>query len=358
MTPEFTEAHSNQLFNSPWLGQVHEKTGYIFKYHASEENLSCCILITDLINVWTEVLESKQLARRGRQCVTNSPPHNGSHDKEISWREQLLSSVSVLHSAEVIKDAQFRVEESQYSDLEISIENNELSWRWDVISAGRMSPQLLFTHLTLPLMTLVSVTNAVEEPIKDIPIENLTKVVDAHARTTKVSPGRQIVTTTTKPLLSTILLRSTQIINGQKSLASLSPIASGPSSTAKPVSSPKRRSDQSAGVPLPKEDSGSNAARFLSEDETDEEESSPKKFHKLKKSEAAGNSSTHSRILSSPSPPSSKRLPTNVVDEEEEQAHEETRLAEIRRIKQGENNTETKTKSSGVFKPPTKKRRF
>ncbi|KAG8988029.1 hypothetical protein FRB93_004312 [Tulasnella sp. JGI-2019a] len=217
---DFGDTHSKRLLDSPWIAKVHGKTGYLLKFSVSDVDLSCCVIITDTERVWAEVLESRHMARRSRQCnksdkdQTFSQPLNNA-EKETEWRKIQLIQLMNLHSPYNMSDIEFSVGTSDNADLEVTLTTDDFTWRWDAMSLpSRMASQILSTHLVMPLLSFTALAASVDEPLRNMSTYSLTRAADSQAKTAKRGPGRQMVGCMGKPIILTSLQRITQIMEG------------------------------------------------------------------------------------------------------------------------------------------------
>ncbi|KAF7374941.1 hypothetical protein MSAN_00380200 [Mycena sanguinolenta] len=189
----------------------------IQKCHFSTVNLSCFILVTDTKTVWTEVLNSKQFARRWRSCNPNSAPDFSREEDEDEWRSNMLELLSKAHTLGGVEELTFDVVESHYADLALELECETFQWRWETcLQGGRFSAEMISRHLVLPLISLnhLAFTSAVGESDQT----DLEKAVDKVGRTARRSVDTHLKNSLSKPRVATALRRITAIFNFENTL--------------------------------------------------------------------------------------------------------------------------------------------
>ncbi|KAK7033081.1 hypothetical protein R3P38DRAFT_2920583 [Favolaschia claudopus] len=214
---QFSEENAKLLLSKEWLVKNNDSTPYLFKCHFSTVDLSCFILVTDTKTVWTEVLNSKQLARRWRSCNPNNSPEFPREEDEEEWRINIIELLSRAHTLGGIEQLSFDVVESIYADLAIELECEAFKWRWETcLQGGRQSAELISRHLVLPLISLnhLAFTSAVGESSET----DLEKAVDKVGRTARRSVDTHVKNTMAKPRLATALRRITAMFNFESNL--------------------------------------------------------------------------------------------------------------------------------------------
>ncbi|KAJ7931451.1 hypothetical protein B0H13DRAFT_1701997 [Mycena leptocephala] len=214
---QFSEEHGKLLFSKEWLVKNNDSTPYLFKCHFSTVDLSCFILVTDTKTVWTEVLNSKQFARRWRACNPDNAGDLAREDDEEEWRINNLELLAKAHTIGGIADLGFDVVESNYADLAIELECEAFKWRWETcLQGGRFSAEMISRHLVLPLISLnhLAFTSAVGES-SDTDLE---KAVDKVGRTARRSVDTHVKNAMAKPRVATALRRITAMFNFENNL--------------------------------------------------------------------------------------------------------------------------------------------
>ncbi|KAJ7650367.1 hypothetical protein FB45DRAFT_819589 [Roridomyces roridus] len=215
----FSQDHSKLLLGKEWLAKNTDSTPYLFKCYFSTVDLSCFIMMTDTKTVWTEVLNSKQFARRWRACNLGGPDFVR-EDEEDEWRLNNLQLLSTAHTLGGMEEFTFDCIESNYADLGVELECETFKWRWEVAKEGaRLSAELISKHLVLPLISLnhLAFSSAVGESSET----DLEKAVDKLGRTTRRSVDTHIKKAMAKPRVATALRRITAMFN---SIPELPPI--------------------------------------------------------------------------------------------------------------------------------------
>ncbi|KAJ7170607.1 hypothetical protein C8R43DRAFT_56586 [Mycena crocata] len=208
---QFSEEHSKLLLSKEWLVKNNNSTPYLFKCYFSTVDLSCFILITDTKTVFTEVLNSKQFARRWRACNPDSPEFTQEEDEE-EWRIFNLELLSKAHTLGGITELSFDCVESNYADLAIELECEAFKWRWETcLQSGRFSAEMISKHLVLPLISLnhLAFSSAVGESSET----DLEKAVDKVGRTARRSVDTHVKNAMAKPRVATALRRITAMFN-------------------------------------------------------------------------------------------------------------------------------------------------
>ncbi|PPQ67521.1 hypothetical protein CVT25_006062 [Psilocybe cyanescens] len=229
---EFTEEHAKHLLNNEWLVKADPSKAipYLFKFHSSVGDLSCCILVTDTKSVWVEgisisppgklhltdipVLNSKHLARRWRTCNSQSPEPFEKIDDEDVWRERTLSLLSKGHTMGGMTEITFEGVESKYSDFAFELECEAFKWRWETCFLGyQRSSEIISKHLIFPLMSLNHLTFSSAQSISDLSDADLETSVDKLSRTARRTIDNHIKNAISKPRVATSIRRVTAMFN-------------------------------------------------------------------------------------------------------------------------------------------------
>ncbi|KAJ7104220.1 hypothetical protein B0H15DRAFT_809014 [Mycena belliarum] len=209
---QFSEEHSKLLLSKEWLAKNNDSTPYLFKCYFSTVDLSCFILITDTKIVYTEVLNSKQFARRWRACNPDSPSDFAQEDDEEEWRLANLELLAKAHTLGGITELSFECVESNYADLAIELECEAFKWRWETcLQGGRFSAEMISRHLVLPLISLNHL--AFSSPVGESSETDLEKAVDKLGRTARRSVDTHVKNAMAKPRLATALRRITAMFH-------------------------------------------------------------------------------------------------------------------------------------------------
>ncbi|KAF8962773.1 hypothetical protein BDZ97DRAFT_2020814, partial [Flammula alnicola] len=210
---QFTEEHAKLLLNKEWLAKVDsgKAAPYLLKYHFSPSDLSCFIMVTDTKMVWTEVLNSKILARRWRACNPTSPEHFTKTGDEEAWRERSLELLSKAHTIGGIADLSFEVvDQNILSDLCLELECEAFKWRWEACFLGyRWSSEIISKHLIFPLISLNHLTFSSAEAIGEMPDTDVEKAVDKLGRTARRTIDTHVKNALSKPRVATAIRRMT-----------------------------------------------------------------------------------------------------------------------------------------------------
>ncbi|KAG8777834.1 hypothetical protein FRC12_000183 [Ceratobasidium sp. 428] len=206
--PEFTQNHANKLIGIPWSLKVTSsrdlsarETCYFFKYTSDPVEQTCSFLITDTVNVWAEVLDSKHTSHRARHAHSARghtkrgfalPYHDA--DEEADWRRGVVQTLGEVHETAMVGSVEFEVKESEAADLSVYISDTsrDFHWRWDVMSVGRMAGEILSKQLFMPLVTLAAVTSSLGQSADDASEETLRTVAERKASTAKVMPAHHL----------------------------------------------------------------------------------------------------------------------------------------------------------------------
>ncbi|KAI0833212.1 hypothetical protein BC628DRAFT_1485355 [Trametes gibbosa] len=211
-----SEAHSKLLLAKEWLVKVDNdrSTPYLFKFYSSTVDLNCLIVITDTKHVWSEVLSSRQLARRWRDCNPQDVTEDLSHNDEESWRLKSLEFVTTLHSLGGVANLTFEQVKSNYSDLAFELRNDTFRWRWETFSVGpTMSAEILSKHLIMPLISATHLAFFSGDPIGSLPEDEVEKSVDRVGRVGRRAVDTHVKNTLSRPLVATTLRRMGAIFN-------------------------------------------------------------------------------------------------------------------------------------------------
>ncbi|KAJ6619682.1 hypothetical protein B0H10DRAFT_2024428 [Mycena sp. CBHHK59/15] len=208
---QFSEEHAKLLLGKEWLVKNNNSTPYLFKCYFSTVDLSCFILLTDTKAVWTEVLNSKQFARRWRSCNPTSTVEFAKEENEEEWRTVNLELLAKSHTLGGITELSFDCVESNYADLAIEMECEAFKWRWDTCLEGRQfSAEMISRHLVLPLISLGHL--AFSSPVGELSETNLEKAVDKVGRTARRN-DMHYKNAMAKPRVATALRRMTAMFN-------------------------------------------------------------------------------------------------------------------------------------------------
>ncbi|KAF4596531.1 hypothetical protein EYR38_007918 [Pleurotus pulmonarius] len=177
---QFSEDHAKLLLDKEWLVKVDnsKSTPYLLKFYSAPDNLSCILLVTDTKSVWSEVLSSKELARRWRinNPITAAPPYDVLKDEQ-SWRTSCHELLSQAHTLGGIAELSFEVVDSNYSDLAFDLECEAFKWRWETNFVGhKLSAEIISKHLVMPLISVNHLAFASADPVCELPEGDLEKV--------------------------------------------------------------------------------------------------------------------------------------------------------------------------------------
>ncbi|KAJ7034981.1 hypothetical protein C8F04DRAFT_1099676 [Mycena alexandri] len=214
---QFCDEHAKLLLTKEWLVKTHDSTPYLFKCHFSTVDLSCFILVTDTKTVWTEVLNSKQFARRWRACNPDSAVEFTREEDEEEWRTENLELLAKAHSLGGIESSVFDCPQSNYADLALELEYEAFRWKWETCLQGsRVSAEIISRHLVLPLISLnhLAFTSAVSESSET----DLEKAVDKVGRSARRSVDTHVKNAMSKPRVATALRRITAMFNFENNL--------------------------------------------------------------------------------------------------------------------------------------------
>ncbi|KAF8071710.1 hypothetical protein FPV67DRAFT_1560501 [Lyophyllum atratum] len=175
--------HSKSLLSKEWLVKTDNQTStpYLFKFYSNTVDLSCCVLLTDTKSVWTEVLTSKQFARR--------------------WRDCNRASASIV--------------ESNFADLAFELEYETFKWRWETCFLGhKASAEVISKHLIFPLISLNHLAFSSPEAVTALSDADVEKARDfRHGRTARRSVDTHIKNALSKPRIASTLRRMTAMFN-------------------------------------------------------------------------------------------------------------------------------------------------
>lgn len=245
---QFSEDHAKLLLDKEWLVKVDnpKSTPYLLKFYSAPDNLSCILLVTDTKSVWSEVLSSKDLARRWRinNPITAAPPYDVLKDEQ-SWRTSCHELLSQAHTLGGIAELSFEVVDSNYSDLAFDLECEAFKWRWETNFVGhKLSAEIISKHLVMPLISVNHLAFASADPVCELPEADLEKAVDKMARTARRTVDTHVRHAISKPRLATTLRRMTAMFNFIPELPSILSTAAKPALRAvvnPPTSQPKIR---------------------------------------------------------------------------------------------------------------------
>ncbi|KAJ7274451.1 hypothetical protein B0H12DRAFT_1088787 [Mycena haematopus] len=247
---QFSEEHGKLLLTKEWLVKNNDSTPYLFKCHFSTVDLSCFVLVTDTKSVWTEVLNSKQFARRWRACNPINAPEFSRDEDEDEWRTNVLQLLSKAHTLGGVEELTFDVVESKYADLTLELECEAFKWRWETcLQGGRFSAEMISRHLVLPLISLnhLAFTSAVGE----LDETDLEKAVDKVGRTARRSVDTHVKNAMAKPRVATALRRITAMFNFENNLPPIQLSAERPELPAQVVQGkPRKLSPRPSPVPF------------------------------------------------------------------------------------------------------------
>ncbi|KAI5119333.1 hypothetical protein M0805_000563 [Coniferiporia weirii] len=197
--------HSSLLLSKEWLVKIDNANSvpYLFKFGVSEESSTCYILITDTKTAWAEVLTTKQILRRWRECNPTIP--TSTSDGAVSQLQKLLE---LVHTPGGISDADFEIVSSHDADLAFELDCDAFKWRWDTYLLGpKTSAELVSRHLILPLISLVHVSFYSADPVSELEEEDLEKTVDRIGRAARRSVDVHVKHTLARPRVATALQR-------------------------------------------------------------------------------------------------------------------------------------------------------
>ncbi|KAJ7727292.1 hypothetical protein DFH07DRAFT_851885 [Mycena maculata] len=209
---QFSEEHGKLLLSKEWLVKNNNSTPYLFKCHFSTVDLSCFIMVTDTKTAWTEVLNSKQFARRWRACNPDSAVDFSREEDEEEWRIYNLELLAKAHTLGGMNELSFDCVDSNYADLALELECEAFKWRWETCLQGsRFSAEMISRHLVLPLISLshLAFSSAVGESSET----DLEKAVDKVGRTARRSVDTHVKNAMAKPRVATSLRRITAMFN-------------------------------------------------------------------------------------------------------------------------------------------------
>ncbi|KAF8807016.1 hypothetical protein BYT27DRAFT_7190726 [Phlegmacium glaucopus] len=171
-------------------------------------------MVTDTKSVWTEVLNSKQMARRWRDCNPASPePFNVSDDEDL-WRDKTLELLSKAHTIGGIADFTLEAIESNYSDLALELECESFKWRWETCFSGyRRSSEIISRHLIVPLISMNHLTFSSSDAVGEMPDVEVERAVDKVGRTARRTVDTHIKNALSKPRVATTMRRMTAMFN-------------------------------------------------------------------------------------------------------------------------------------------------
>ncbi|KAI6042979.1 hypothetical protein EDC04DRAFT_2563379, partial [Pisolithus marmoratus] len=210
------QEHSKLLLSKEWLVKVDSQTSkpYLFKFYSSSVDLTCCFVITDTKMTWAEVLNSKQFARRWRECNERISSSVLDDDAEEVWRTRNLDILSRSHTLGSVSDLSFELVESKSADLAFELGSDTFKWRWDTIFVGhKTSADILSQHLIMPLITVNHLAFSTPNPVSDLNEDDLEKAIDKIGRIARRTVDTHIKNALSKPRLATTLRRMTAVFN-------------------------------------------------------------------------------------------------------------------------------------------------
>ncbi|KAH9838409.1 uncharacterized protein C8Q71DRAFT_528370 [Rhodofomes roseus] len=227
----FSEDHSKLLLSTEWLVKIDSEKSipYMLKIYSSTVDLCCYILITDTKNVWAEVLQSNQLARRWRDCNPLQAPSFASEEEEDEWRTAIVELLSSAHSIGGIADLTFEMVKTHYSDLAFELGSDSFKWRWETCAIGpKQSAEVLSKHLIMPLISFTHLAFSSADPVSELSEADLEKAVDKVGRTARRTVDTHVKHAISRPRAATTLRRMTAMFNFSPDLPSISSEAPKP----------------------------------------------------------------------------------------------------------------------------------
>ncbi|EPT05644.1 hypothetical protein FOMPIDRAFT_1155488 [Fomitopsis schrenkii] len=212
----FSEDHSKLLLSKEWLVKIDsdKSTPYMLKFSSSTVDLCCYILITDTKNVWGEVLQSNQLARRWRDYNPRQAPTFEREEDEDEWRTAIVELLSATHTIGGISDLAFEVVKTHYSDFAFELGNGTFKWRWETYAVGpRLSAEILSKHLIMPLVSLNHLAFSSTDPVSELSDADLEKAIDKVGRTARRTADTHVKHAVSRPRAATTLRRMTAVFN-------------------------------------------------------------------------------------------------------------------------------------------------
>ncbi|CAE6431915.1 unnamed protein product [Rhizoctonia solani] len=217
------QALADKLVGVPWSLKVLSTPGpeareacYFFKYLSDDSTSQCCFLITDTVNVWAEVLDSKHTSHRARHVHStrsSSKPKRGfalpyhDADEEAEWRRGVVKTLGEVHEGAMDGIVDVELRESELSDRSVYISDviRDFHWRWDVMSVRKMAPGILSTQLFMPLVTIATVTSSLGVSTDDASDETLRTHAERKASTAKAMPVHHTRGFFSRPAIQTLL---------------------------------------------------------------------------------------------------------------------------------------------------------
>ncbi|KIY43995.1 hypothetical protein FISHEDRAFT_52553, partial [Fistulina hepatica ATCC 64428] len=200
--------HIKHVFPKEWLVKTNSATSqaYLMKFSASTDALTCCILMTDTVSCWGEVLTSAQFARRWREC---NPDAEMVHDDvESIWRKDRFELICKTHSLGFFPKFNFEIVATKYSDIACILHADSFQWRWEMCFLGhKTSADVLSKQLVLPLISLSHVSFTSPIPMSEVSDANLEKDLDKTGRAARRTPDTHIRNVLSKPIVATSLRR-------------------------------------------------------------------------------------------------------------------------------------------------------
>ncbi|KAH7337322.1 hypothetical protein B0J17DRAFT_667115 [Rhizoctonia solani] len=221
--PEFTQGLANKLIGVPWSIKVLSTPGpeareacYFFKYFSDDSEDLCCFLITDTVDVWAEVLDSKHTSHRARHVHSTRTPSKSKRgfalpyhdaDEEADWRRGVVKTLGEVQEGAMDGFVDVEIRESELSDMSVYISDTikDFQWRWDVMSVRKLAATILSTQLFMPLVTIATVTSSLGTPIDDASDETLRTYAERKASTAKAMPAHHMRGFFSRPAVQTLL---------------------------------------------------------------------------------------------------------------------------------------------------------
>ncbi|CAE7097200.1 unnamed protein product [Rhizoctonia solani] len=220
----------------------------VHKYLFDDSANLCCFLITDTIQVWAEVLDSKHTSHRARHVHSTRtsnktkrgfalPYHDA--DEEADWRRGVVKSLGEVHEGVTDGFRDVEIRESELSDMSVYISDTvkEFYWRWDVMSVRKLAAGILSTQLFMPLVTIATVTSSLGVSVDDASDETLRTHAERKASTAKAMPVHHLRGFFTRPAVQTVL-KCIAKVDGSSSTSFLPAATRNPSLMSVDVNEP------------------------------------------------------------------------------------------------------------------------
>ncbi|KAF9649857.1 hypothetical protein BDM02DRAFT_3113105 [Thelephora ganbajun] len=204
------------MLGKEWLAKVDNETStpYLLKFHASESELACSLMITDTKSIWFETLMSNQLARRWRECHPLKSKSNLTSREEELWRRDILKCLSAAHTIGNFAEMSFEIVKSLYSDLAFELHLEDFVFRWETNWAGpRISAEVISRQIIMPLMSTAHLAFSSPNSVGEISESDLETAIDKLGRAARRTPGMHIRNAISKPRLATSIRRMTAMLN-------------------------------------------------------------------------------------------------------------------------------------------------